>query len=272
MCEKPVNFLTSDRVHHLRGDKPKFEWKPQPQIKKTWTRPRFMFVFENGDLNTAAHCLAERMHEPFEPFPIASVAVQQSVRDDFIENVRNRFHQVKPHVAKHPNFERTLKELELGGVKYIVAAKENAPPIASPIIVTDNVTHLFFSSCPTGVVTLKSFDTIRKAADIFGSEQPQFDAVHVFDESISSVYALATRISCVQFYVNCIEVCMMPILPFYGLRQARALLENGYHYETLELDGIWRMIVFPFTTTFVPRCCCPQGQCTCNITHHTCCE
>lgn len=231
-----------------------------------------MFVFENGDLNTAAHCLAENMHEPFEPFPIASVAVQQSVREEFIARVKDRFHQLAPHVALHPNFERSQKELQMGGIKYEVASNENAPAIASPIIVTDNITHLFFSTTPSGVVTLKSFETVNEASQIFIKEQPPFDVIHVFDESIVTVYELASRISGIQFYVNCIEVCLLPILPFYGMRHACSKLYDGYHYETLELGAYWRIIVFPYKTSFVSRCCCPPGECICSLQANNCCD
>ncbi|EDV93557.1 uncharacterized protein LOC6563650 [Drosophila grimshawi] len=273
MCQIPDNFITSDLVNHLRCDKLKFELAPPPTKTKTsWTHARFLFVFEKGDLNTAAHYLAERMHEPFDPFPIAVVAVQHAVYDEFIERVRNRFHQVKPHVATHPNFERSLLELKLGGVKYVVAPESNAPPIASPIIVTDKVTQLFFSSSPSGVVVLKRFSDVPEAARIFDHEQPQFDAVHLFDERISTVYELAKRITCAQFYVNCFDVCMMPILTFYGLRQPHSLLHNGFHYETLEMDNVWRIIVFPYTTSFVRSCCCVPGQCTCFADKKVCCD
>ncbi|KAH8310791.1 hypothetical protein KR044_003025, partial [Drosophila immigrans] len=239
---------------------------------KIWTYSRFMFIFENGDLNLAAHHLAERMHEPFHPFPFASVAVHNSVKDEFIERLRSRFHQVKPHVAMHPNFERSLSELKEGGVSYVVAAEENAPPFASPILVTDKVTHLFFSSSPSGTVTLKGFNTIAEAHVIFASETPPFSAVHIFDESITSVYALAAVLHCVQFYVNCLDVCTMPILPYYGMRQHRALLNDGYHYETLEMGGVWKIIVFPYTTTLwrACGCACTPGECTCAAAGKDC--
>ncbi|KAM8703633.1 hypothetical protein ACLKA7_008285 [Drosophila subpalustris] len=270
MCQIPENFLTSDLVHHPRCDKPKFDLGTHNTASKVWTHARFMFVFENGDLNMAAHYLAERMHEPFEPFPFACVAVQQSVRDDFVERVRSRFRQVKPHVATHPNFERSLNELKMGNVKYVVAKEEDAPPFASPILVTDNVIHLFFSSSPSGVVTLKSFNTILEAQNIYCLETLSFDAVHLFDESITSVYTLAPAVSCIQFYVNCFDVCTMPILPYYGMRQSRSLLHDGYHFETLELGGIWKIIVFPYTTTLVHGCTCLRGQCTCGPENKVC--
>ncbi|KAH8358724.1 hypothetical protein KR093_002067, partial [Drosophila rubida] len=267
MCQIPENFITADLVRHPRCNKPKFNLVSKYKI---WTHSRFMYVFEHGDLNLAAHYLAERMHEPFQPFPFASVGVQNSVKDEFIERLRSRFHQVKPHVAQHPNFERSLRELQLGGVQYVVAPIENAPPFASPILVTDKVTHLFFSSSPSGVVTLKGFNTIVEAQVIFGSETPPFSAVHIFDESISSVYALAAIVNCVQFYVNCIDVCTMPILPYYGMRQSRALLNDGYHIETLEMGGLWKIIVFPYTTTLWRGCVCPKGQCTCAAKDKPC--
>ncbi|EDW15788.1 uncharacterized protein LOC6574272 [Drosophila mojavensis] len=272
MCTPCDNFITPDQVINLRCDKENFTSKMQVQIQKSWMRPRFMFVFENGDLNTAAHCLAENMHEPFEPYPIASVAVQQSVRDEFIERVKYRFHQLPPHVATHPNFERSLKELQVGGIKYEVADIENAPPVASPIIVTDNITHLHFSTTPTGVVTLKSFETISQAADIIVREQPPFDVIHIFDESIVTVYSLASRITGTQFYVNCMEVCLLPILPFYSSKQACTKLYDGYHFETLELGAHWRIIVFPYHTTYTNRCCCPLDECYCTQNNHHCCE
>ncbi|XP_060649783.1 uncharacterized protein LOC132786985 [Drosophila nasuta] len=270
MCQIPDNFLTADLVRHPRCNKPKFDLSTVHTVSKIWTHSRFMFIFERGDLNLAAHYLAERMHEPFQPFPFASVAVHNSVKDDFIERLRSRFHQVKPHVALHPNFERSLNELKLGGVKYVVADEENAPPFASPILVTDNVTHLFFSSSPSGVVTLKGFNTIREAQGIFGAETPPFSAVHIFDESITSVYALAAIVNCVQFYVNCFDVCTMPILPYYGMRQSRALLHDGYHMETLEIGGVWKIIAFPYTTTLVRQCDCVKGECTCSSKDKSC--
>ncbi|KAH8420896.1 hypothetical protein KR222_008662, partial [Zaprionus bogoriensis] len=230
---------------------------------RAWTHPRFMFVFEHGDLNTAAHYLAERMQEPFEPLTVACVAVQQSVRDDFIERVRNKFHQLKPNVAIHPHFQRTFHELKTGGVSYVVAPEANAPPFASPILVTDNVTQFSFSSSPSGVVILRSFEELYEAADAFNREIIAFDAVIVFDERIAVVYELAAHVNCNVFYVNCADVCTVPILPYYGVRQEHALLLNGYHFETLQMNKSWKIIVFPYKTTLPRPCVCPPGRCSC---------
>lgn len=229
-----------------------------------------MYVFEHGDLALASHYLAERMHEPFEPLPIACVAVQQSVRDEFIERVRSKFHQVKPHVATHPHFERSLMELNDGGVNYVVADLADAPPFASPILVTSDISHLFFSTNPSGATIIRSFETIEEAQQVYIRETLTINAIILFDESITNVYNLAEKISCSKYYVNCFDICIMPILPFYAMQKACSMMHNGHHFENVMLGKDWKIIVFPYATSLGKGCNCLPGQCTCRSSPNTC--
>ncbi|XP_017083569.1 uncharacterized protein LOC108116291 [Drosophila eugracilis] len=273
MCEIKQNFVTHDLVHNLRCQKRGPRIRHEMRKIRSWPGARFMCVCRNGDLNTAAYCLAELMQEPFQPFPMATVAVHHSIRDEFIERVRSRFRQLKPHVANHPNYARAVEELKHGlrPVNYIVGNKEDAPACASPILVMD-ITHLFFPSGPSGCTTLHVFNTMRNVSEIFTSETPKFDAVYYFDESIAGVYILAKLIQCVQFYVNCMDACLLEIMPYYMDHTPMVIYKRGYHYETLELGSQWKIIVFPYSTSILRQCCCPTGQCRCYATHSACCE
>ncbi|XP_068156485.1 uncharacterized protein [Drosophila tropicalis] len=273
MCERPKNAITRDMVHNLRYDKPKFTVAHDMKRTKFWPGARFMVVCENGDLNTAAYCLANIMQEPFEDFPMASVAVHESVRDDFIERVRIRFKQLKPHVVFHPNFERNYNLLKCdGSVKYVVANDEDAPACASPVLVTEGVTHIYFPSGATGMTTLHTFETIPEVGLIFGKETPPFDSISIFDEGIISVYELAPRVKCVKFFVNCIDVSLVPIMEYYSSNTPHVVYKNGYHYETLSMNETWRIIVYPYLASIIRPCCCPAGLCHCHITNSICCE
>ncbi|EDW97415.1 uncharacterized protein LOC6537142 [Drosophila yakuba] len=274
MCEIKPNFVTHDLVHNLKCSKRGPRIRPDMKKTRAWPGARFMCVCKEGDLNTAAYCLAELMHEPFRPFPMATVAVHHSIRDEFIERVRSRFRQLKPHVANHPNFIRAVQELKYGlrPVKYVLADVADAPACASPILVTEGVTHLFFPSGPSGCTTLHSFSTMSEVALIFGKETPNFDAVYFFDETITRVYILAKLISCVQFFVNCMDACLLEIMPHYMEHTPMVIYKRGYHYETLELGQQWKIIVFPYSTSILRQCCCPTGQCRCYATHSACCE
>lgn len=269
MCQIPENFVTSDLVYHQRCDKPK-TFLSIPDTIEPLQHVRYMFVFEHGDIALAAHYLAERMHEPFEPIPIGCVAVHQSVRDEFVERVRSKFHQLKPSVALHPHFERSLQELKTGGVNYVVADEANAPPYASPILVTDNISHLFFSKRPSGVVILHSFDTIADAQLAFLRETLFIDEVLIFDESITNVYELAPKIRCAVYFVNCFDICLLPILRYLVSQQACSMMHNGYHFECIEFDNKWTVIVFPYSTTIQKNCHCLPGECTCRMDPLTC--
>ncbi|XP_017053178.1 uncharacterized protein LOC108096246 [Drosophila ficusphila] len=274
MCEIKTNFVSHDLVHNLRCNRRGPRIRHDMRKTKFWPGARFMCVCKDGDLNTAAYCLAELMQEPFQPFPMASVAVHHSIRDEFIERLRSRFRQLRPHVANHPNFVRAVEELKHGlrPVKYVLADVADAPACASPILVTSGVTHLFFPSGPSGCTTLHTFTTMQKVAEIFGAETPKFDAVYFFDEGISSVYTLAKLIKCVQFFVNCMDACLLEIMPYYMNHTPMVIYKRGYHYETLELGNQWKIIVFPYSTTILRQCCCPTGQCRCYATHSACCE
>lgn len=269
MCQIPENFVTSDLVFHQRCDKTK-SFECRHEFSQSRKDVRFMYVFEHGDLALAAHYLAERMHEPFEPLPIACVAVQQTVLEEFIERVRSKFHQVKPHVANHPHFERTLQELEDGGISYIIADIADAPPFASPILVTGDISHLFFSKNPSGAVILRTFENMEEAQEVFLRETLSINAVIIFDESITNVYNLAANIKCSIFFVNCFDVCIMPILPFYAMQKACAMMHNGQHFENIQIGRDWKIIVFPYTTTLETGCHCLPGQCTCRSSANTC--
>ncbi|BFF90352.1 uncharacterized protein DMAD_08894 [Drosophila madeirensis] len=274
MCEIPENFVTYDMVHNLRGDRSKFKKHRDLRPTKYWPGARFMIVCNNGDLNTAAYAVAGFMQEPFQLFPLATVAVHQSIRDEFIAMVRSRFRQLKPHVANHPNYERSLNLLQDGHnpVDYIIADEKDAPACASPVLVTGGVTHLYFPSGATGVTTLHSFETIHEAAEIFCKEQPNFDAVYYFDEGIASVYTLAKHIKCVQIYVNCLDACLLAIMPYYTSKVQTVLYKNGFHYEVLNIGGSWKIIVFPYSSSILRPCCCPLGYCRCYAKHTVCCQ
>ncbi|XP_033164725.1 uncharacterized protein LOC117143919 [Drosophila mauritiana] len=274
MCEIKQNFVTHDLVHNLRCNKRCPRVRHLMKKTRIWPGARFMCVCKEGDLNTAAYCLAELMHEPFQPFPMATVAVHHSIRDEFIERLRSRFRQLKPHVANHPNFIRAVNELKYGlrPVKYVLADVADAPACASPILVTEGVTHLFFPSGPSGCTTLHTFSSMREVALVFGKETPKFDAVYFFDETITGVYILAKLINCVQFFVNCMDACLVEIMPHYLEHTPMVIYKRGYHYETLQLDHQWKIIVFPYSTSILRQCCCPTGQCRCYATHSACCE
>ncbi|KAH8265487.1 hypothetical protein KR038_009024 [Drosophila bunnanda] len=274
MCEIKKNFVSHDLVHNLKCTARAPRIRHSMKSTKTWPGARFMCVGKNGDLNTAAYCLAELMHEPFQPFPMATVAVHQSIRDDFIERLRSRFRQVKPHVANHPNYERSLAELRYGmrPYKYVLADVADAPACASPILVTGNDTHLIFPSGASGATTLHTFQAIRDVALIFSKETPPFDAVYFFDESVVDVYVLAPLIKCVQFFVNCMDACLVEIMPHYMDHNPMAIYKRGYHYETLQMQNEWKIIVFPYSSAILRQCCCPTGHCRCYATHAACCE
>lgn len=274
MCERKSNFVSYDMVHNLRCNKRGPRMRHDMKPKKYWPGARFMCVTKNGDLNTAAYCLAEAMHEPFQPFPMATVAVQSCIREDFIGRVRSRFRQVKPHVANHPNFERSLAALKHGPhpVSYVLADEADAPPCASPILVTDTITHLYFPSGASGVTTLHSFNTMDDVAEIFAFETPKFDAIYFFDEGVRDIYKLAPFVKCTHFFVNCMDACLLEIMPYFLDKKSMVLFKRGYHYECIELGGQWKIIVFPYSSTILRSCCCPTGHCRCYFTRDSCCE
>ncbi|KAH8271201.1 hypothetical protein KR018_001194 [Drosophila ironensis] len=273
MCEIKKNFVTYDLVHSLRcnprGSRMKHDMKPT----KFWPGARFICICPDADLNTAAYCLAELMHEPFQPFPAATVVVHKSIREEFIARLRSRFRQLKPHVANHPNFERTMETLKFSSrpVKYLIADEADAPPCASPILALD-ITHLFFPSGADGVTTLHSFDTMEDVATIFGFEQPKFDVIFLFHEGIRQVYKLAALVECHQFFVNCMDACLLEIMCYYLDKRPMVVFKRGYHYECIQINEKWKIIVFPYSSTIARPCCCPTGQCRCYITQSACCE
>lgn len=209
-----------------------------------------MIVFEGGDLNSARHHLLASLHDPFGKNAVATVLIQESVRDEFNELLVENMHPLDPQVYQHPNYLRSRQKLLQFKAETIVGDPEVVPDHATPVIVCD-ISHTFFGDEPTGIVTMHTFRTPKDATQVNQKETIKYGAVSIWNEKVASAYEICALLKNEIFMLNCFNVDLTPILPKDDLGPTNDVkVEKGYHYERLTINQKRKIIVFAVGTIF----------------------
>ncbi|KAI8038009.1 uncharacterized protein LOC128253416 [Drosophila gunungcola] len=258
--------VTYDMVHNLEGkflDKSVMEealeadqdidTEDKQSIETDFsTTPQLMIIFEEGDINSALHFLIESVHNPFAPNAVAMVLVEEKIREEIVKRIRPKLHPLCESVAEHPNFLAALETLETSNLDCIRAdITEVAPPLASPIFVCE-CTHDVLGDFPTGVITFHTFRNSQEAIDICQRETLPFASVSVWTESLDCCYELAVALSSPTYFLNCTNVDLSPISRQHKAKLNYALIENGFHFETMHIYNQFKCIVFPIGELILP--------------------
>ncbi|ALC49103.1 CG15717, partial [Drosophila busckii] len=211
--------------------------------------PSLMMIFEGGDLNCAMHHLVCSLQNPFEMNSVATLLIQESVRESFVNCVREQIQPLDAQLANHPRFVRTQAKLEELKAETIGGDPKTVPTNATPLLVCD-LTHSFLGNGPTGVITMHTFRTPKEATQVNKKETLKYSSVSIWNEKLASAYEICELFDCSVFMLNCFNVDLNPILPAFEANQNDVKIFKGYHYETLMTNHKRKIIVFPVGTIF----------------------
>ncbi|KAH8382941.1 hypothetical protein KR009_005969 [Drosophila setifemur] len=219
-------------------------------VKYVWNSPCMMLIFEDSDLNCAIHHLMESLHDPFALDAVSVLLVQESLLEELVGRVESLMRPLDARVASHPCYKRSLLKIAELKPEVVVGPAETVLPDATPILVRD-LPHKYLGEGPTGVITMHIFRTPFEATQIYRKEHPlPIASVSIWNERVSSVYEVIGLMKGDTFKVNCFNVTMEPIKRSFELRRYVALMHDGYHYETLMINGDRKIIVFPVGTMY----------------------
>ncbi|XP_064547245.1 uncharacterized protein LOC135434569 [Drosophila montana] len=221
----------------------------QPQVLYKSNSPCLMMVFDDGDLNSAMHHLETSLHDPFAEHAVATLLIQESVRDSFLERVAERLQPLDPQISNHPNYVRSLAKLQKLNPEIIVGNPKRVPPDATPMLVSD-IFHNFLGDGPTGIITVHTFRTPKDATQVNQKETLAYGSVSIWNEKLASPYEVCALLKNEIFMINCYNIDLAPIRPSFNEGKNDARIINGYHYETLTTNHKRKMIVFAVGTIF----------------------
>ncbi|XP_022227430.2 uncharacterized protein LOC111077456 [Drosophila obscura] len=240
--------ITSDMVNKLQQT-PASEAKISGSVASAWRSPQLMIVFEDGDLHSARQHLLDSLQNPFAEGAVATVLLQESVRDQFVGLVAQNLKRLEPQVAGHPSYVRTLAQIELLKAN-VIKAEGDVPADASPLLVSDFVSSYLGQPGPTGAITLQTFRTAREATLVNLKESVPYARVSIWNEKLACAYEVLGHLAVDTFTINCFNPDLSPIRSAFEANQNDVCLFKGYHYETLTVNFKRRIVVFPVGTMF----------------------
>ncbi|KAM8719683.1 hypothetical protein ACLKA7_005847 [Drosophila subpalustris] len=223
--------------------------KDEKQVKYAWNSPSLMIVCEDGDLNSALHHLVASLHDPFAAHAVATLLIQESVREPFLDRLVEQLQPLDGQVANHPNYVRTLAKLQKLKAETIVGNPKTVSPNATPMLVSD-LTHNYLGDGPTGVVTMHTFRTPKEATQVNLKETLSYSSVSIWNEKLASAYEVCALLKDDTFMVNCFNVDLTPIKPAFDANRNDVTIAKGYHYETLTINRQRKIIVFAVGSIF----------------------
>ncbi|XP_017062516.1 uncharacterized protein LOC108102277 [Drosophila ficusphila] len=242
---------TSESAEEEEDEDEEPKQSEKEEIKYAWNAPCMMVLFEDGDLNCALHHLVESLQDPFALDAVAVLLVQESLVEELEGRIVTLMKPLDSRVANHPCYKRTLLKISELKPKTIIGPPESVLPDATPMLVRD-VPHKFLGVGPTGVITMHIFRTPFEATQIYRKEYPlPIASVSIWNERVSSVYEVVGLMNHFDtFKVNCFRVSMEPIKRAFELRKYSACMHQGYHYETLLINGERKIVIFPVGCIF----------------------
>ncbi|KAH8263404.1 hypothetical protein KR044_008717, partial [Drosophila immigrans] len=201
-----------------------------------------MVIFEGGDINSALHFLAKSMENPFACNSVATVLVENSLRDEFVGRVQHLMQPMRLDAWDMAKFNRTLDIIEKLNIEAIHCNCKF--PEISPLLVF-NCQHGQLAHGTSGVICVRTFSTIAEIVDIFLRESLLFAACSLWNESIEDLYQLVVALNCPAFFFNCSDVNLQPVKEFLAGKKNAVCVNDGFHYESLLIEGDMKTIVFP---------------------------
>ncbi|XP_064538153.1 uncharacterized protein LOC135428230 [Drosophila montana] len=217
--------------------------------------PQLMIIFGQGDINCALYFIIDSLHRPFQSNAFVTLLVEESIRDELVERIRVQMRPLCERVATQSSYRASVKALHDLKLELIVAAKEQVPPpLATPIVVCNGKhNQLGLGPGPTGVLCLHTFRTTNEAIEICRKDSVHFESVSIWNESVEGLYQLAVNIDCTNFFFNCCNVNLSPIIPSHAVNKIDVHIVDRFHYETLQVNDKIKIIVFPIGAHLAQR-------------------
>lgn len=179
---------------------------------------QLMIVYDGGDINCALHFLTKSLVNPFACNSVATVLVEERLRDEFVQRVEAQMRPMSPGVTYHPKFRTTLENLEKLKLETI-RAKTDYPDI-SPILVFD-CQHSQLGDGTTGAICLHTFRSTLEVIEICGKDSRLYATTSVWNESIEDLYQLVVSLNCPTFFLIAVmSSCNQSLNPW---RKARMM-------------------------------------------------
>ncbi|XP_020818445.1 uncharacterized protein LOC110191821 [Drosophila serrata] len=223
------------------------ESEPEVEIQYRWNSPRLMILCEDGDINCAIHYLVESLQDPFASNSVATLLLQESILEEFIDRMKDRLEPLSPEISAHPVFVQTLKRLKHLQARTTRGNPKTVPLNASPVLVYD-LCHRHLGKGPTGVITVHTFRTMKEAIELQSKEPLPFTSATIWNEKLAAAYELVARSNILIFLLNCFYVDLDPISLAFTMNQNSVKIADGYHYETLTFRSNRKVIVHPVGT------------------------
>ncbi|XP_065364015.1 uncharacterized protein LOC135957238 [Calliphora vicina] len=209
-------------------------------------KPSVLIVFANSDINAALYHLNKSLESPFNPTAIATVLVQEAIKDDFVSKLQQQLKTYPAEAVKNNvNFVKALATATKLNAKTIGVPKQE-PNEYSPTLVCDFTHEQLGASTPSGIVTLHTYRTAKEAVALVNKESLKFNSVSIWHENHSYAYELIAALTSSAFFINCYQVSLAVL----GDSKNHVVLDKSYHYETLLHDGVQKSIVFPVGSIF----------------------
>lgn len=210
------------------------------------TSPQLMIVYAEGDLDCAMYYMMDSIYEPFGQHAISTVFVEECIRDEFVDRLVDKLHELDMETYSHPHYQSTLKMLDKLCVKIITKPWLNTPRgFITPIIVCD-VPQSELGAGTSGILSLHTFRNNQQIVDMMLKDPQPYVSTSIWNELVEDLYQLVIGIkSCKVFYFNCNNVNMEHISHFLNPKENAAIVQNGYHYEIIQIDDILKSVVFP---------------------------
>ncbi|KAL7739429.1 hypothetical protein ACLKA6_011296 [Drosophila palustris] len=203
---------------------------------------QLMIVYGTGDINCALHFLGKSLVNPFACSAVATVLVEESLKEEFVQRIAAQMKPMNAMVTGLPKFRATLENLDKLHLETIRA--ETQYPDTSPILVF-NCQHSQLGEGTTGVISVHTFRSTQEAIEICGQDSRLYATTSVWNESIEELYQLVAALDCSTFLFNCSHITLQPIDKSLAEKKNDACVTNGFHYETLQINDAMKTIVFP---------------------------
>ncbi|KAI8127993.1 hypothetical protein FF38_10280 [Lucilia cuprina] len=242
-------LITKELFNEMDFDAP-IATKAADTNKGNSSQPTVLIVFANSDINAALYHLNKSLENPFATKAIASVLVQESIKNDFVEKLKQQLKSYpKEAVNNNEHFIKALSTAHKLSAQLISVDQKEAN-VYAPTLVCDFTHEQLGSTTPSGIVTLHTFRTAKEAIALVNKESLKFSYVSIWHENHSYAYELVTALKSENYFINCYQVPLNGLADNVALGKNYVNLDKSYHYETLQHEGVQKCIVFPIGSIF----------------------
>ncbi|XP_055847004.1 uncharacterized protein LOC129912673 [Episyrphus balteatus] len=214
------------------------------------TSPLAMLIFHTSDIDAATYHLAKSL-DSMNSNSIRCVFVQESCAERFSAKLKSK---LKSYTKEELQSLQLIESIEKANeIVSRLNAKTILPETLSeyvfPLVWDFPQEHFQIDGKPLPVVSLFTFRTTKEAIGMVKKESICKGAT-IWCENQAMSYEVIAETPLKDYYLNCFNVDWAPIQQYITKEQPFAVVEKSYHYETLQVAGKMKNIVFPYGTSF----------------------